>query len=180
MIFALGAMSVGLLFLLLLPAVSRRAMRLARRRLEMLLPLSMEEVIAERDLLRAEFAAERRRLEQRMEVQADEHAVELAELGRRATEIVTLQDQLAKLQAELNPAGRVFGVPIGLVACKKEQIGILQPEIVDDFRPQGKQSVELVRKFSHVLVGCTFQGIAKPALENQMSGTHDCELYTRC
>lgn len=105
MYFALGAMSVGLLTLLLLPAISRRATRLARRRLEMLLPLSMEEVIAERDLLRAEFATERRRLEQRMEAQATEHAGELAELGRRATEIVTLKGDLAKLgdaHADLN------------------------------------------------------------------------------
>ena len=100
MIFALGALTVGLLSLLLLPAISRRAHRLARRRLEMLLPLSMDEVIAERDLLRAEFASERRRLEQRMEAQQGAHAEELAELGRRATEIVSLKDSLAKLGAE--------------------------------------------------------------------------------
>jgi chromosome segregation ATPase len=100
MIFLLGALSVGLLALLLVPAISRRASRLARRRLEMLLPLSMDEVVAERDLLRAEFAAERRRLEQRMEAQAATQAEELAELGRRATEIVSLKDQLGKLRGE--------------------------------------------------------------------------------
>ncbi|MFO1115693.1 MAG: hypothetical protein U1E28_08430 [Beijerinckiaceae bacterium] len=131
MIFALGAMSVGLLFLLLLPAVSRRAMRLARRRLEMLLPLSMEEVIAERDLLRAEFAAERRRLEQRMEVQADEHAVELAELGRRATEIVTLQDQLAKLQAEHSALNKLHDTATRDLAESVGERGALATELYD-------------------------------------------------
>lgn len=60
----------------------------------------------------------------------------------------------------------------------RQLLGHLQR--IDDFRPQRKQSLKLVGKFSDVLVGCTFQGIAEPALENQMSGAHDCELYTRC
>ncbi|MCC0004052.1 MAG: hypothetical protein H6872_02455 [Methylobacteriaceae bacterium] len=100
MIFMLGALSAGLLALLLLPAFWRRALRLTRRRLEMLMPLSMDEVVAERDLLRAEFAAEKRRLEQRMEAQAETQAQELVELGRRATEIVGLQNDLTKLRGE--------------------------------------------------------------------------------
>jgi len=66
----------------------------------MLLPLSMDEVIAERDLLRAEFAAERRRLQQKMDAQAAIHADELAELGRRATEIVHLKSELTTLKAD--------------------------------------------------------------------------------
>lgn len=131
MIFALGAMSVGLLFLLLLPAVSRRAMRLARRRLEMLLPLSMDEVIAERDLLRAEFAAERRRLEQKMELQADEHAVELAELGRRATEIVALRDQLAKLQAQHDDLNSRHDATTRELAESVGERGALSTELYD-------------------------------------------------
>ncbi|MDE2363967.1 MAG: hypothetical protein KGM42_14920 [Hyphomicrobiales bacterium] len=105
MYFALGLFVAGLVSLLLLPAISRRAMRLSRRRIEALLPLSMDEVTAERDLLRAEFAAERRRLEQKMEAQAADHAKDLAELGRRATELVALNDRLTKLgadHAELN------------------------------------------------------------------------------
>ena len=100
MIFMLGALSAGLLALLMLPAFWRRALRLTRRRLEMLMPLSMDEVVAERDLLRAEFAADKRRLEQRMEAQAETQAQELAELGRRATEIVGLQNDLAKLREQ--------------------------------------------------------------------------------
>ncbi len=100
MIFMLGALSAGLLALLMLPAFWRRALRLTRRRLEMLMPLSMDEVVAERDLLRAEFAAEKRRLEQRMEAQAETQAQELVELGRRATEIVGLQNDLSKLRGE--------------------------------------------------------------------------------
>ena len=99
MIFLLGAFCAGLLALMLLPAFWRRAMRLSRRRLEMLMPLSIDEVTAERDLLRAEFAAERRKLEQRMEAQAAEQGAEMAELGRRASRIVGLESELSALQA---------------------------------------------------------------------------------
>ena len=44
-----------------------RALRLSRRRLEMQMPLSMDEIVAERDQLRAEFAVDRRRIEQAAE-----------------------------------------------------------------------------------------------------------------
>jgi len=131
MYFALGAMSVGLLTLLLLPAISRRATRLARRRLEMLLPLSMEEVIAERDLLRAEFATERRRLEQRMDAQGGEHAKEMAELGRRATEIVTLKDELAKLGADHADLNRRHDVAVRDLAETLGERGALLTELHD-------------------------------------------------
>lgn len=131
MIFMLGALSVGLLSLLLLPAISRRALRLSRRRLEMLLPLSMEEVVAERDLLRAEFAAERRRLEQRMEAQGEAHAEEMVELGRRATEIVTLKDALAKIGAEHADLGQRHATALRDLAEANGERGALATELYD-------------------------------------------------
>ncbi len=48
MIFALGFLCAGLLTLLFLPAFWRRAMTLSRRQIEMQIPLSMAEVVAER------------------------------------------------------------------------------------------------------------------------------------
>src|SRR5947199_9132087 len=82
MIFALGFFVAGLLALLFLPAVQRRAARLAARRLEMQLPLSMEEIVAERDQLRAEFAVERRRIEQKLEGDDEDAAAHMGETVR--------------------------------------------------------------------------------------------------
>ena len=65
MYFALGFLIAGLVFLMLLPAFWRRAMRLSMRRLQMLAPMSMDEVTAERDLLRAEFAAREYRIDRK-------------------------------------------------------------------------------------------------------------------
>lgn len=97
MIFALGFLTAGLLTLMFLPAIWRRALRLTQRRLEQRLPLSMNEVAAERDQLRAEFAIERRRIEQANEAMVETRAKDLAELSRRAGRIAALQSDVAGL-----------------------------------------------------------------------------------
>ena len=100
MYFALGFLVCGLLALLFLPAFWRRAVRLSTRRVEMRLPLSMDEIVAERDQLRAEFALERRRVEQKAEDLAEARARDMAELGRRATRILALETSLGESTAE--------------------------------------------------------------------------------
>lgn len=101
MIFALGFLVAGLLTLLFLPAFWRRAMILSRRQIEMQIPLSMAEVVAERDQLRAEFAAEQRKLEQRLEAQNEARARERVELGERAIKAAGLGEELASARNEL-------------------------------------------------------------------------------
>src|SRR4051794_40724979 len=105
MIFALGFFVAGLLALLFLPAVQRRAARLAARRLEMQLPLSMEEIVAERDQLRAEFAVERRRVEQKLEAAGEAAAEHMGEIGRHAATINDLTGQLSTTREELRSLG---------------------------------------------------------------------------
>jgi chromosome segregation ATPase len=105
MIFALGFMIAGLVALAIAPAFWSRAIRLSTNRLQMLLPLSVEEIRADRDLLRAEFAVERRRLEQKAEALNRVHGEDLGELGRRAAIIVGREAEIATLQAKLSEAG---------------------------------------------------------------------------
>jgi chromosome segregation ATPase len=104
MIFALGFFVAGLLALLFLPAVQRRAARLSARRMEMQLPLSMEEIVAERDQLRAEFAVERRRIEQKVEAVSEAAAEHMAEIGRHTVTIHDLNQQLTAARGELRAA----------------------------------------------------------------------------
>ena len=105
MIFALGFFVAGLLALLFLPAVQRRAARLSARRMEMQLPLSMEEIVAERDQLRAEFAVERRRIEQKLEAEGETAAAHMAEIGRQSATIYELNAQLSSTREELRALG---------------------------------------------------------------------------
>ncbi len=101
MIFALGFLAAGFLAILSIPAIAHRAMRLSQRRLEMLMPLSVDEVMAERDQLRAEFAVEQRRLEQKMSRSADAEAAAKSEIGRNTIKIVELSERLKSHQTEV-------------------------------------------------------------------------------
>ena len=67
LIFGLGFLVAGLLWLILLPAFWNRAVRLTRERIERALPMSLNEISAEQDRLRASFAVEQRRAEQAVE-----------------------------------------------------------------------------------------------------------------
>jgi chromosome segregation ATPase len=99
MIFALGFLAASLLALLVIPALNARAERLARRRAEALFPLSVSELTAEKDHLRAEFAVLQRRIERKAEeAQAVKHQ-SMEELGRRAIRIDALESQLAERDA---------------------------------------------------------------------------------
>lgn len=101
MIFALGFLTAALFALLIVPAVNARAERLVRRRLEALFPLSLAELTAEKDHLRAELAVRERRMEQRLEeIRASKHG-DMDELGRRALRIDGLTGDLAARDASI-------------------------------------------------------------------------------
>ena len=92
-------MVAGLLALIFLPVLWARALRLTRQRLQAQIPVSMQEILADRDHLRAEFAVEQRKLEQAMELVRDGKARDMAELGRRAMANAALSDKVVALEA---------------------------------------------------------------------------------
>lgn len=101
MVFALGALAATALALLALPALSRRADRLARRRTEALFPVSIEEIVAERDHVRAEMAVEKRKTELWAERIAKEKAADMAEIGRRDVALHEANEKLADRAKEI-------------------------------------------------------------------------------
>src|SRR3712207_980646 len=96
MIFALGFVAASLIALLIIPAINARAERLARRRAEALFPLSISELTAEKDHLRAEFAVMQRRVERKAEEAMAYKHRSMEELGRRAVRIEALETTLAE------------------------------------------------------------------------------------
>jgi DNA repair exonuclease SbcCD ATPase subunit len=95
MIFAMGLLTAALIALLIIPAVNARAERLAKRRLEAQFPLSISELTAEKDHLRAEFAVLQRRIERKAEEARSEKHKDMEELGRRAVRIERLETEVA-------------------------------------------------------------------------------------
>jgi hypothetical protein len=65
------------------PLIHTRAVRLTTRRLEAVLPESMAEVQAEKDLLRAEFAMSTRRLEMTVEQLVNKTTSQVVELSKK-------------------------------------------------------------------------------------------------
>lgn len=99
MIFALGFLAASLCALLFLPTLNARAARLARRRVEAMLPLSPREIVAERDHLRAVFAVEQRRLERKVETAVAGRHKDLAAIGARTMEVAALTRDLGARDA---------------------------------------------------------------------------------
>jgi chromosome segregation ATPase len=100
MFLALGFFVATLIALACVPAIWDRAVRLSRRRLEMLVPLSMTEILAERDGIRAEAAVAQRRLEQALERSAHSAARLAADLGRRTVSLVAAEKDREALRSE--------------------------------------------------------------------------------
>lgn len=76
--FALGALSISLLLFVILPIVSGRARRLAIHELERQAPVSLSEITAQKDQMRARFAVELNRQEKRadqLQVESQQHLV---------------------------------------------------------------------------------------------------------
>jgi chromosome segregation ATPase len=94
MFFALGCLAASLLALVFLPLVHSRAVRLTTRRLEGAIPVSITEIHADKDQLRAEFAMQTRRLELSLEQARTKAAAQSAEVGRKLEVIGHLKREL--------------------------------------------------------------------------------------
>ena len=96
MYFGIGFLFASLLGIVLVPLVHSRAVRLTMRRLEAATPLSMAEIQADKDQLRAEFAMSTRRLEISVEQMKARTTNQLAELGKQSGAINRLKAELAE------------------------------------------------------------------------------------
>jgi chromosome segregation ATPase len=98
MYFAIGFLFAPLSVLLVVRPVHNRAVRLTTRRLERAIPTSLAEILAEKDLLRAEFAMSTRRLETNIEQLKAKSANQLVEIGKKSNEIIQLKFELDALR----------------------------------------------------------------------------------
>ncbi len=102
MYFGIGFLVAALLGLLFVPLVHERAVRLTMRRLEAATPLSIAEIRADKDQLRAEFAMSTRRLEMSVEQMKAKTTGQLAELGRKTEAIMQLKRELGEKTATIS------------------------------------------------------------------------------
>jgi chromosome segregation ATPase len=101
MYFGIGFLAAALIGLVVVPLVHGRAVRLTMRRLEAATPLSMAEIQADKDQLRAEFAMSTRRLEMSVEQLKTRSTSQLAELGKKGDAINRLKIELGEKTAAI-------------------------------------------------------------------------------
>ena len=122
MYIGIGFLVSGLLVIGVIPLVHARAVRLTLRRLEASTPVSMAEIAAEKDQLRAEFAMAMSRLEMTVEQMKAKTTSQLAEIGRKSEAIARIKFELGEKAAAL----------LALEAKEKqltEDLGIAQGEL---------------------------------------------------
>ena len=101
MYLAIGFLVSMLFGLMIVPLVHNRAVRLTTRRMEAATPLSMAEIQADKDQLRAEFAMSARRLEMNVEQLKNKTTSQLAELGKKSDAINRMKVELGEKNATI-------------------------------------------------------------------------------
>jgi len=98
---ALGFFSGLLLALMLAPPLWNRAVKLTTRRLEATMPMTLNDIQADKDQLRAEYAIELRKVEVALDKAKEKASRELIEANKRRVEITMLNTDLASAKAQL-------------------------------------------------------------------------------
>jgi DNA repair exonuclease SbcCD ATPase subunit len=101
MYLAIGFLVSMLFGLMVLPLVHNRAVRLTTRRLEAATPISMAEIQADKDQLRAEFAMSARRLEMSVEQLKNKTTSQFADLGKKSDAINRMKLELGEKSATI-------------------------------------------------------------------------------
>ncbi|GFO81301.1 MAG: hypothetical protein A49_09280 [Methyloceanibacter sp.] len=101
---ALGFFLGCLLGLMLAPPLWNRAVKLTTRRLEATMPMTLADIQADKDQIRADFAIQLRKVEVALEKSKEKAARELIEANKRRVEIQMLNGNLDSVKGELQEA----------------------------------------------------------------------------
>jgi hypothetical protein len=98
---ALGFFLGCLLALMLAPPLWNRAVKLTTRKLEATMPMTLTDIQADKDQLRAQFAIELRKVEVALDKSKEKATRELIESNKRRVEIQMLNSELASVKNQL-------------------------------------------------------------------------------
>jgi hypothetical protein len=99
MLCGIGLLAGCLLMLMFFPLIHGRAVRITKRHVADATPMAINEIQADKDHLRAQFAMSIRRLEVNIEEMRTKAAGQNGEIGRQSAEIGRLQLELTKKTA---------------------------------------------------------------------------------
>src|SRR6201998_1421762 len=140
---AIGFLISMLCGLMIVPLVHNRAVRLTTRRMEAATPLSMAEIQADKDQLRAEFAMSARRLEMNVEQLKNKTTSQLAELGKKT-------DAINRMKVELGEKNATIFALEARDKAMKEQLRATEEEFADKTEALRAAELALTQKQSEL------------------------------
>jgi chromosome segregation ATPase len=168
MYLAIGALVAMLLGLTIMPLVHSRAVRLTTKRLEAATPLSMVEIQADRDQLRAEFAVSAQRLETRLATARAQTASQLAELGRKADAVNRLKQDLGDRIATIATLEENNRLLAARLAATEDEFA----ERTEQIRTSEAALHEKAAELSRLTAECASQTSVADAGKAELAATH--------
>ncbi|RWI07982.1 hypothetical protein [Mesorhizobium sp.] len=154
--FVLGFLCAGFVALMIAPAIWRRAVTLTRKRVEGSMPLTLAEIQAEKDRIRAEFAMSTRRLEMSVKALREKSAEQLVEIGRGREALKELAlERKDKKQAlsELEAKGEDL-------RQREDQLQLLSDRLAQTEQALEKRVLEL-KKLEHMYDDASFSSSSR-------------------
>jgi chromosome segregation ATPase len=148
--FGIGFLVAALIGLVIVPLVHGRAVRLTMRRLEAATPLSLAEIQADKDQLRAEFAMSTRRLEMSVEQLKTKTTSQLAELGKKGDAINRLKAELGEKTATIFALEARDKALRDQVRASEEEFAVKTANVHDAERALADKQVELAKMMSEL------------------------------
>ncbi len=143
--FTLGFLTAGFLALMVAPAIWRRAVLLTRKRIEASVPLTMNEIQADKDQLRAEFAMSTRRLEMSIKSFRDKASAQIIEINRNREELKRLAEERAEKDRAITELEARSSELHAELRNREEQLKRLTTRLADTERILESKALEIDR-----------------------------------
>jgi chromosome segregation ATPase len=141
--FSLGFLCAGFLALMIAPAVWRRAVLLTRKRIEASVPLSLNEIQADKDRMRAEFAMSTRRLEMSIKAFRDKASSQIVEINRHQAQLKELTDEIGEKNAAITAMESQGSELRAELRRREEQLQVLSGRLDEATRRIDEKALEL-------------------------------------
>ena len=141
--FTLGFLCAGFLALMVAPAIWRRAVALTRKRIEASVPLSLTDIQADKDRMRAEFAMSTRRLEMSIKAFKDKAAAQIIEINRNRDELKRLANNRDGQNQSLSEMEAKSGELRGELRQREDQLQRLTAKLAEAEKAIEGRALEL-------------------------------------
>ena len=171
LLFVLGFLTASALALLIIPAIARRARRLTIRRIEASLPLTANEIRAEKDRLRAGYAMTTRRLEMEIESlrsKAAEQRVEMARYQEKAQSLARQMGERDNAIAALDQKGETLEAELKARAEEREHLGGRLAEAQEQLETRASELEKLERTVGKAQMDVSNRQIELAARETEI------------